>query len=60
MEKSFKIREDILLDNVRWWTYMENDKYYLFCDDFKMAEFVDIHACKLFERDFKNKIKKEK
>jgi len=56
MEKSFKIREDIIVgEGVRWWTYMEKNKYYLMVDDYKMAEFVNEHACELFERDFENR-----
>jgi len=31
---------------------MEKNKYYLMVDDYKMAEFVNEHACELFEKRF--------
>ena len=55
-----KIRKEILVGNktAHWWTYKEKNKYYLMANDYKIAEFTNKHDCEIFERDFKNQIKK--
>lgn len=38
----------------QWWTYEDNNLYYLMCNDSIMATFEDKHSIEIFERDFLN------
>ena len=40
-----------------YWTYEEDNKYYLMCNDSMIAIFGNLHSIELFERDFIEKDK---